>query len=117
MIDYERHLPPLLHHDHDLGVRVRTIIQGLILAGIVGLVTMVIQQGHESSQADRDRSVQIATLQSQVAALQNTLIGLPDLSSRVTRLEAIQADLLRRQANDDTHWDRLNNGKMKGWTR
>jgi hypothetical protein len=44
--DYER-------HDNDRGAQVRTVIQGLILAGIVGLVGMVIQQGDVRSGAGR----------------------------------------------------------------
>ncbi len=118
MTDYERYLPRLpTGHGKDRGAHVRTIIQGLILAGVVGLVTMVIQQGKDSAQADRDRSIQIATLQSQVLSLQNLLSGLPDLTQRVTRLEAVQSDLLRRQSGDDAHWEQLNNPKIRGWTR
>lgn len=99
-------------HDKDRGAMVRTIIQGLILAGIVGLVGMVIQQGRESAEADRDRSVQIATLQAQVATLQNMLVGLPDMSQRITRLETNQAELIRRVGRIEDGSD-----KAKGWTR
>jgi hypothetical protein len=126
MTDYERFLterrqdpPRRRQHDHDKdrGAMVRTILQGLILAGIIGLVGMVIQNGRDSSQADRDRSVQIATLQSQVASLQTLLAGLPEMNQRVTRLEANQAELIRRQGGDDERWERLGSTKLKGWVR
>lgn len=89
------------------GQSIRTVLQGLILAGIVGLVTMVIHQGRESAQADTDRRVQIATLQAQVASLQTMLAGLPDLSQRMTRLEVNQTELMRRQSIDDLRWEKL----------
>ena len=112
MTDYERHAPPLIHHDHDRGAQVRTVIQGLILAGIVGLVGMVIQQGRDQAQADRERSMQIATLQAQVANLQTMLAGVADLKQRMTRVEANQAEHDRRIV-------RLEDGsdKAQRWTR
>ena len=128
MTDYERFLterrqdpPRRRQHDHDKdrGAMVRTILQGLILAGIVGLVGMVIQQGKDQAAADAAKSVQIATLQTQIATLQNSLAGLPDLSNRVMRLETNQAELMQRQNIIDAWRDRMqdNNSKVKGWTR
>jgi len=92
----------------------RIIIEGLILAGILGLVGMVIQQGKDSARADRDRSVQIATLQSQVANLQSLLLGLPDLATRMTRAEMSISDLQRRQDLDDKLRE---SADMKRWSR
>jgi hypothetical protein len=90
------------------------IIEGLILAGILGLVGMVIQQGKDSARADNERSAQIATLQSQVANLQAMLLGLPDLTTRMTRAEMNITDLQRRQDLDDK-WREAS--AVKRWTR
>lgn len=101
------------NHDRDWGASVRTVIQGLILAGVVGLTAMVIQQGKDQVNADRDRSIQIATLQAQVAQVQSLVAGFPDLSSRVTKLEVNQVELIRRI-------NRIEDGgskQAKGWTR
>lgn len=107
MTDYERHLPPLFdHHDKDRGAMVRTVMQGLILAGILWLATSINQQ-----------NTAITRLQVQIEGVQASLAGIPDLSTRVTKMEAIQADLMRRQAADDAHWEQLSNQNMKGWTR
>lgn len=100
-------------HDKDLGVHVRTIMQGLILAGIIGVVGMLWRQ----NEATATQNVTLAQLQVQVSVLQQSLAGLPDLSQRVMRLETSQADLMRRQAADDTRWERLGDPKLKGWTR
>lgn len=107
-------------HDKDKGAVVRSILQGLILAGIVGLVTMVLQQGEKASRADAERAVQIATLQAQVTNVQRSLADMPDLSARVMRLETNQAELMRRQAVDEARWERLGEhaGRpVKGWER
>ena len=110
--DYERHAPPRHDHDHDRGAQVRTVIQGLILAGIVGLVGMVIQQGRDQAQAYQETSVQITRLQTQVANLQTTLAGVDDLKQRMARSETNQAELIRRI-------NRLEDGsdKAQRWTR
>jgi len=116
MTDYERHAPPLFdHHDHDKGAAVRTILQGLILAGIIGVVGMLWKQNEATS----EQNVALGRLQVQVSMLQASLIGLPDLTQRTTRLEANQVDLMRRVNNVDAWRDRLltDNPKMKGWTR
>lgn len=99
-------------HDHDRGAQVRTVIQGLILAGIVGLVGMVIQQGKEQAEANRQSSVQIATLQAQVANLQTTLAGVADLKQRMTRVESAQAEHDRRIVRIEDGSD-----KAKRWER
>lgn len=130
MTDYERFLPDRERrhdpprrrqhdHDKDRGAMVRTIIQGLILAGVVGLVGMVIEQGRQQAISDSVNRIQIATLQSQVAEVQKALAGIPDLSQRTTRLETNQAELMRRMNVIDAWRDRLqtDNPKMKGWTR
>ena len=109
MTDYEHFLPERRmetprrrqhDHDKDRGAMVRTIIQGLILAGVVGLVGMVIEQGRQQAISDSVSRIQIATLQSQVADVQKALAGIPDLSQRVTRLETNQTELMRRQTRE-----------------
>jgi len=92
-------------------------MQGLILAAILGLVGLVIQQGKDQQRSDEAKSVQIATLQAQIASLTASLAGLPDLGTRVTSLEARQVDLIRRVNNDDARWDRIENRKTAGWNR
>lgn len=106
MTDYERHMPPLHDHDKDKGAMVRTILQGLILAGILWLASSINQQ-----------NTAITRLQVQIEGVQSSLAGIPDLSTRVTKMEAAQADLMRRQAADETRWEQLNERKLKGWTR
>jgi len=81
---------------HDIGASIRVLLQGLILAAILGLVGIVIQQGKDQQRSDEAKSVQIATLQAQIASLTASLVGLPDLGSHVTTLEARQADIARR---------------------
>ena len=102
---------------HDIGASIRVLLQGLILAAILGLVGIVIQQGKDQQRSDEAKSVQIATLQAQIASLTASLAGLPDLGTRVTSLEARQVDLIRRVNNDDARWDRIENRKTAGWNR
>lgn len=108
MTDYERHVAPTPTdtNDKDRGAMVRTVLQGLILAGILWVGSSLTSQ-----------NTAIAKLQVQIEQLQLTMAGLPDLSTRVTRLEVVQADLKHRQEGDDAKWDQINNPKMKGWTR
>jgi len=80
------------------GASVRTIMQGLMLAGIIGVVGMLWKQ----NEATNAQNVALAELRVQVGTLQTSLIGLPDLSQRVTKLEANQTELLRRQAVDES---------------
>lgn len=106
MTDYERHMPPLHDHDKDKGAMVRTILQGLILAGILWLANSINAQ-----------NTAITRLQVQVESVQASLSGIPDLNVRVTKIETVQADLMRRQAGDDARWEQISNQKLKGWTR
>ncbi len=97
---------------------VRTVIQGLVLAGILSLVGLVIKQGRDQSEADSARRVQIATLQTQVANLQISLAGVADMKQRITMLETNQKELLRRQSGDEAWRDKWqDNWRMKGWSR
>lgn len=108
-------MPQHDHHDKDRGAMVRTILQGLILAGIVGVVRMLWLQNEATGQ----QNVRLAQLQVQVSALQSSLAGLPDVTQRTTRLEANQVELIRRINLLDAWRDRMqtDNPKMKGWTR
>lgn len=92
----------------DWGSSVRMILQGLILAGILWVGSSLNSQ-----------NVSIAKLQVQVDAVQTMLSGIPDLNSRVTKLETNQAELIRRQNSTDAWRDRLQDGsaKAKEWTR
>src|SRR6185312_7571965 len=93
MTEYERHLPPLFdHHDKDRGAMVRTVMQGLILAGIVGVVRMLWLQ----NEATATQNVTLAQLQVQVSMLQQSLSGMPELTQRSTRIETNQIELARR---------------------
>jgi hypothetical protein len=103
----------LTRSDNDLGSSVRTILQGLILAGIIGVVTMMWRQNDVTAA----QNVSLGELRVQVSMLQVSLAVIPDLSSRVTKLETRQADLLRRQGEDDVRWAQINNKNVKGWTR
>lgn len=100
--------------DKDRGAMARTVLQGLILAGIIGVVTMLWRQ----NEATGAQNVALAQLQVQVSALQSSLSGLPDLNNRVMRLETNQTELMRRQGNDEAWRDRMQaDPKLKGWTR
>jgi hypothetical protein len=101
-----------MQNHNDLGSSVRTILQGLILAGI-GVVTMMWRQNDVTAA----QNVSLGELRVQVSMLQVSLAVIPDLSSRVTKLETRQADLLRRQGEDDVRWAQINNKNVKGWTR
>lgn len=108
MTEYERHMPPLHHHDRDWGASVRTIMQGLILAGVIWLATSVSQQ-----------NASIAGMQVQLADLKTTLDGVPAMKDRITILEQRQEDLMRRQNQDDQLREqaRLAQNKTRGWAR
>lgn len=69
---------------------VRTIIQGLILAGVLWVGGSI-----------KSQSESIVELRTQVKTLQATLINVPDLTIRVTRLESDVKDLARRQDEDE----------------
>ena len=100
--------------EKDRGAMARTILQGLILAGIIGVSRMLWLQ----NEAMANQNVTLAQLQVQVGVLQSSLAGLPDLSQRVMRLETNQAELLRRQNVMEAWRDRMqDNDKLKGWTR
>ena len=114
MTDYERHANRE-SHDKDRGAMARTILQGLILAGILGVVRMLWLQ----NEATGVQNVALGQLQVQVSALQSSLSGLPGLNDRTTRLETNQAEVMRRLNNVDAWRDRMQNDnpKLKGWTR
>lgn len=101
------------NHEKDRGAIVRSVLQGLILAGILGVVGMLWKQ----NEATAAQNVALGELRVQVSMLQSSLVGLPDLSSRVTKLETNQTELLRRQNADEQRWERLNNSRMKEWQR
>lgn len=96
----------MTENDKDKGAMVRTILQGLILAGILWLASSINAQ-----------NTAITRLQVQVEAVQASLSGIPDLNVRVTKLEAVQSDLMRRQAADESRWDDMRGQKLKGWTQ
>ena len=101
--------------DKDRGAMARTILQGLILAGIIGVVTMLWRQNEATSA----QNVALGELRVQVSMLQASLVGLPDLGTRTTKLETNQIEVMRRLNNLDVWRDRMQNDnpKLKGWTR
>lgn len=86
----------------------RTIMQGLILTGVIWLARSV-----------SDQNASIAGMQVQLAELKATFDGIPDMKERLTKLEMIQADLTRRQNADDARREAAHqqDNTMKGWTR
>ena len=75
---------------------VRTILDGLILAGVIWLATSI-----------QDQSRAIVRMQVQIETVQATLIDVSSLSTRVTKLETKQSELTRRQDADDLLHDRM----------
>lgn len=108
MTDYERQNTPHDHKDKDRGQMASTILQGLILAGILWVGSSLNSQ-----------NTSITKLQVQIETLQALVSGVPGLNDRITKLEVNQAQLTRRQDNADAWRDRMqgDNSKMKGWTR
>lgn len=101
MADYERHENHHMPHERDWGASVRTIMQGLILAGVLWLAKSV-----------SDQNASIAGMQVQLADIKATFDGVPAMKDRITVLEQRQADLVRRiEAQEPTH------NNIKGWTR
>lgn len=86
---------------------VQTIMAGLILAGVAGVFGLSWQTNREQAQATADQNVALARLQVQVSQLQASLVGVPDLVQRVTKLETNQLELLRRQNGDEQRWEQL----------
>lgn len=93
---------------HGLSPLWNSILSGLILAGIVAVVTLLwigeratADARAAAAAADSARAVQIAALQTQVAEVQKALSGVPELGQRVMRLETNQSELMRRQAADE----------------
>lgn len=71
---------------------VRTILEGLILAGILWMAQSMQQQ-----------ATAMAKLQVQVDQLMVSVAGFPDLSTRVTRLEVVTSDLEHRTDLNDKY--------------
>jgi len=90
------------------GGSVRTILEGLILAGIVWMASSMQQQ-----------IVSIAKLQEQMSQVSATLANVPDLTTRVTKAEMQLTELQRRQELDDKLREQHAQQQtgLKGWTR
>lgn len=86
-----------------IGQSVRTVLDGLILAGVLWLASSI-----------QSQSASIVKLQVQVQAVQMTLMDVPSIGTRVTRLEVNQADLLRRRDADD---QAAHDPDLSKWTR
>lgn len=95
-----------VNHEKERGSSVEKIMQGLILIAICWVGATLTMQNKD-----------IGVLRSQVDHMQKSMDGPPDLNSRVTTLETNQVELLRRQNADEQRWERLNNSRMKEWTR
>jgi len=86
---------------------VRTVLEGLILAGIVWMASSMQQQ-----------IVSIAKLQEQMSQMSATLANIPDLTTRVTKVEMQLNELQRRQELDDKFREQhAQQVGMKGWVR
>lgn len=79
----------------------RTIIDALILAGIIAIISSQFVSHDQIADNANKTSVQFATIIAQIASMQNNIADVPALRDRVVRVEAIQLELLRRQAADD----------------
>ncbi|MEO7067446.1 MAG: hypothetical protein ABI114_11095 [Rhodanobacter sp.] len=75
---------------------VRTVLQGLILLGIVTIVGVV-----------SDGRVQNAKIIEQITAIQRDISSVPALRDDVITIKAKQAELTRRQDADDALHERL----------
>lgn len=89
----------------------RTILDALILAGIIAMITAQFVSHDQIAKNATDTSVQFATIIAQVASLQSNMADVPALRDRVTALETKQADLTRRQNTDEAVRDRQNRAK------
>lgn len=69
---------------------VRTIIQGLILAGVLWVASSIHSQ-----------NASIVKLQTQMDTLQASLANMPGLTERVTKVEDAVRELARRQDEDE----------------
>lgn len=96
------------HKDKDRGQMASNILQGLILAGILWVGSSLNSQ-----------NTSITKLQVQIETLQALVSGVPGMNDRITKLEANQVQVMRRQDITDAWRDRMqsDNYKMKGWQR
>lgn len=85
----------------------RTIIDALILAGILAIITSQFVSHDQIAQNANESHVQFATIIAQIASMQTNIADVPALRDRVVRIEAVQLELLRRQAGDDALHQRL----------
>lgn len=69
---------------------VRTVIQGLILAGVIWVASSIHSQ-----------NASIVKLQTQMDTLQASLANMPGLTERVTKVEDAVRELTRRQDEDE----------------
>ena len=108
--------PDLNHHDGNVSSErnwqsVRTILDALILAGIIWIVSSQLDSRKQAAQDRQDSRVQAATIIAQVANIQFNIADVPALRDKVMHIEAVQTELLRRQAGDDSLHAQLNHFK------
>ena len=75
----------------------RTIIDALILAGIMGIISSQFISHDQIAQNANNSNVQFATIITQIANMQMNIADVPTLRDRVMRLETVQLDVVRRQ--------------------
>jgi len=92
---------------------VRTVLEGLILLGIVWLASSI----QDQAKATIALQTQMTNVAADIASLRGQLADVPALSRQLTRVETTQAELMRRQAIDEARWEKLDNSKLKGWAR
>ena len=85
------------------GAILRTVLSGLILAGIVGVIgaqwsgrSQMAGVQAEGRQQASDSRVQFATIIAQIANMQLNIADVPQLREKVTQLETNQLELIRR---------------------
>lgn len=86
---------------------VRTLLDGLILAGVIGIVWSQINSHEQINAVQQESRVQAATIIGQIANIQYNTADVPALRDRITHIETVQGDLLRREAEDDVKFETL----------
>lgn len=85
----------------------RTIVSSLILAGVIGLVTLVVSMQSQQAKDREDVRVQSATIIAQIANIQYNTSDVPAMRANQVRMDAVQVEILRRLNADDEAFMRL----------
>ena len=80
---------------------VRTVLDALILAGIIGILGALFSSHDQIAKNATDTQVQFATIITQIANMQVSVAGVPELRDRVVQVKTIQDEILRRLDADE----------------